>query len=376
MNNTRLMTKLLWMLLCVGFIASASAFPKDRLIDSLKGAYAAEGDARRRVDILLNLKDLTDSSEDEMFYARKLFDEAFAAGDAFAVGSSLGSLASYYIARPESADSLGKLLRAVEPLLEGSSMEGLPAYYRMVDMARRIQVAGTEESVRLCQDYVDSVRTSPPHTVCDEASQLFLKGIAAYKLGSAEGRMHMERGLPYWTDEAALLPKMRPTARRNFHANLITCLISVYGTTRDRDALVRTADDYLAMLDAYYLDPEVVRRRPYIPKEMSYLVCYYTMCTSPLIDRQRAGAYYDRYRPFRGELLVAGQHAAGPTLVLQYQRFLLRTLGRLRQCDGLQRFADPGFAPRRHVGAAGGHVCPAGESLRTHGALQGGRRRV
>ena len=298
MNNTRLMTKLLWMLLCVGFTASASAFPKDRLIDSLKGAYAAEGDARRRVDILLNLKDLTDSSEDEMFYARKLFDEAFAAGDAFAVGSSLGSLASYYIARPGSADSLGKLLRAVEPLLEGSSMEGLPAYYRMVDMARRIQVAGTEESVRLCQDYVDSVRTSPPHTVCDEASQLFLKGIAAYKLGSAEGRMHMERGLPYWTDEAALLPKMRPTARRNFPANLITCLISVYGTTRDRDALVRTADDYLAMLDAYYLDPEVVRRRPYIPKEMSYLVCYYTMCTSPLIDRQRAGAYYDRYRRF------------------------------------------------------------------------------
>ena len=72
----------------------------------------------------------------------------------------------------------------------------------------------------------------------------------------------------------------------------------MYGTTRDRDALVRTADDYLAMLDAYYLDPEVVRRRPYIPKEMSYLVCYYTMCTSPLIDRQRAGAYYDRYRRF------------------------------------------------------------------------------
>lgn len=193
------------------------------------------------------------------------------------VGSSLGSLASYYIARPESADSLGKLLRAVEPLLEGSSMEGLPAYYRMVDMARP-DSGRRDGGVRAA---VPGLRRlgphQPPHTVCDEASQLFLKGIAAYKLGSAEGRMHMERGLPYWTDEAALLPKMRPTARRNFHANLITCLISVYGTTRDRDALVRTADDYLAMLDAYYLDPEVVRRRPYIPKEMSYLVCYYTM---------------------------------------------------------------------------------------------------
>lgn len=117
--------------------------------------------------------------------------------------------------------------------------------------------------------------------------------------------MHMERGLPYWTDEAALLPKMRPTARRNFHANLITCLISVYGTTRDRDALVRTADDYLAMLDAYYLDPEVVRRRPYIPKEnvLSGLLLYDVHLAA---DRPPAGRRLLRpLPPFRGELLVA-----------------------------------------------------------------------
>lgn len=189
--------------------------------------------------------------------------------------------------RPEAADSLEIVLREVEPLLEGSSMEGLPAYYRMVDVARRIQVAGTEEAVRLSQNYVDSIRSCPPRTIYEEASQLFLKGIAAYKLGSAEGKMHMERGLPYWVDEMALLPKMKPTARRNFHAQLITCLISVYGSKGDRDALVRTADDYLAMLDSYYLDPEVAQRRPYIPKEMSYLTCYYAMCTSPLIERGR-----------------------------------------------------------------------------------------
>lgn len=292
------MNKLLWVLLCVGCTASASAFPKDRLIDSLEGAYAVEDDARKRVDILLNLKDLTDSSGDEMFYTRRLFSEARAVGDPFAAGASLGSLASYYIARPEAADSLEIVLREVEPLLEGSSMEGLPAYYRMVDVARRIQVAGTEEAVRLSQNYVDSIRSCPPRTIYEEASQLFLKGIAAYKLGSAEGKMHMERGLPYWVDEMALLPKMKPTARRNFHANLITCLISVYGSKGDRDALVRTADDYLAMLDSYYLDPEVARRRPYIPKEMSYLTCYYAMCTSPLIERRQAQVYYDRYRRF------------------------------------------------------------------------------
>ena len=177
-------------------------------------------------------------------------------------------------------------------------MEGLGAYYRMVELARRIQVAGAEESARLCREYIDSVRTLPPGDVYEEASRLFLKGIAAFRLVSAEGNLQMERGLPFWNDELALLERMRPTARRNFHANLITCLIAAYSSVKDQSGLVHAADGYLAMLDDYYRDPEIVRRRPYISKEMSYLVCYYTMCTSPLLDERNLQAYYERYRRF------------------------------------------------------------------------------
>ena len=152
-------------------------------------------------------------------------------------------------------------------------MEGLATYYRMVWLARRIQTAPHEKSQQYCREYLDSIRTAPAGDVYQEAARLFLSGVAAYRLASAKGQMQMERGLPYWNDELALLPEMRPTARRNFHANLITCLISVYSKLRDQEALVRTADGYLAMLDAYYRDPEIVRRRPYISQEMSYLVC-------------------------------------------------------------------------------------------------------
>lgn len=31
---------------------------------------------------------------------------------------------------------------------------------------------------------------------------------------------------------------------------------------------------------------------------MSYLVCYYSMCTSPLLDERNLQAYYERYRRF------------------------------------------------------------------------------
>ena len=182
--------------------------------------------------------------------------------------------------------------------MRGSGMEGLGAYYRMVELARRIQVAGAEESARLWREYIDSVRTLPPGDVYEEASRLFLKGIAAFRLVSAEGNLQMERGLPFWNDELALLERMRPTARRNFHANLITCLIAAYSSVKDQSGLVHAADGYLAMLDDYYRDPEIVRRRPYISKEMSYLVCYYTMCTSPLLDERNLQAYYERYRRF------------------------------------------------------------------------------
>ena len=292
------MKKSLWTLLAVGWIVTSSATPPAHLVDSLKSACQSEPDARKRVDILLNLKDLNDSSEDELYYSRKLFDEAAAVGDGFAVGASLGSLASYYISSPGAGDSLARVLAQAEPLMQGSGMEGLGAYYRMVELARRIQVAGAEESARLCREYIDSVRTLPPGDVYEEASRLFLKGIAAFRLVSAEGNLQMERGLPFWNDELALLGRMRPTARRNFHANLITCLIAAYSSLEDQSGLVHAADGYLAMLDEYYRDPEIVRRRPYISKEMSYLVCYYSMCTSPLLDERNLQAYYERYRRF------------------------------------------------------------------------------
>lgn len=292
------MKKILWTLLAVGWFMPASVSASPHPVDSLKSALAGETDPQRRVDILLNLKDLHDSSDEELAYSRRLFEEAIAAGDGFAVGASLGSLAAHCVSTAEAGDSLERLLVRAEPFLQGTEMEGVDTYYRMVAFARRIQMAGTEESVRLCREYVDSVRTLPPGDVYTEASRLFLKGVAAYRLVSAEGNMQMERGLPYWNDEVALLERMRPTARRNFHANLVTCLIAAYGRTKDADGLVRAADDYLAMLDDYFRDPQIVRRRPYISKEMSYLVCYYTMCTSPLLDAKRSQKYYERYRRF------------------------------------------------------------------------------
>lgn len=85
------MKKLLWSLFCVGWIVSAGAFPKEHVIDSLENALASTTVVSDRTDILLCLKDLTESTDREMFYSRVLFEEAVAAGDAFAAGSALGT---------------------------------------------------------------------------------------------------------------------------------------------------------------------------------------------------------------------------------------------------------------------------------------------
>lgn len=69
--NSNLYEKTLWTLLAVGWMVTSSATPPAHLVDSLESAYQAEPDARKRVDILLNLKDLNDSSEDELYYSRQ-----------------------------------------------------------------------------------------------------------------------------------------------------------------------------------------------------------------------------------------------------------------------------------------------------------------
>ena len=114
------MKKSLWTLLAVGWMVTSSATPPAHLVDSLESAYQAEPDARKRVDILLNLKDLNDSSEDELYYSRKLFDEAAAVGDGFAVGASLGSLAAHYISSPGAGDSLARVLAQAERWLSSN----------------------------------------------------------------------------------------------------------------------------------------------------------------------------------------------------------------------------------------------------------------
>ena len=200
------MKKSLWTLLAVGWMAASSATPPAHLVDSLKSACQSEPDARKRVDILLNLKDLNDSSEDELYYSRKLFERG---------GRRRGRICRRGVA------GVARFVLHLFARCRGFARPGAGAggaadagqrhgggsgsYYRMVELARRIQVAGAEESARLCREYIDSVRTLPPGDVYEEASRLFLKGIAAFRLVSAEGNLQMERGLPFWNDELALL---------------------------------------------------------------------------------------------------------------------------------------------------------------------------
>ncbi|MFR6634249.1 MAG: hypothetical protein ACLUQ6_04005 [Alistipes onderdonkii] len=139
------MKKSLWTLLAVGWMAASSATPPAHLVDSLKSACQSEPDARKRVDILLNLKDLNDSSEDELYYSRKLFDEAAAVGDGFAVRGVAG-VARFSITslRPVPGIRSPGCWRKAEPLMQAAAWRGSGLITAWWSWHRRIQVAGAE----------------------------------------------------------------------------------------------------------------------------------------------------------------------------------------------------------------------------------------
>lgn len=269
--------------------------------DSLRRALDAAVDDRTRIGLLLDLTDLSaGAGENGVPYPYRLYDAARRAGDKFALAAALPSIVLDLMERSSAADSLSLYLDDAEAVLKGSVYDGVATYYRMTVRARELQAAAREDKAAICERlrtfYGSRAGSETPY---ERAERLFMNGVIAYQLLSMTAPDAITAGLPYWEAEWQEIRKFDKTTRRLFAGNLIGCLTLAYSEKGDAVKFVGVSDEYLALLDAYYADPEVCARRPFISKELSYLVCYQGLINGEaLIGRERAHEYYLRYRDF------------------------------------------------------------------------------
>ncbi|MEG1672773.1 MAG: HAMP domain-containing sensor histidine kinase [Alistipes sp.] len=290
----------LYLFFCL-FLSVSSVAAATDLPDSLRRELAGTPDKHNRIALLMNLTDLSVAVKPgETPYYFQLYDAAHQAGDCFALSVALPSIVTHYIEKPYAADSLSSYLNHAEAVLRGSIYDGMTTYYRMTVRARELQMVDREGRAALCErlmKFYDARKAT--ENKYEKAERLFMSGVIAYQLLSLNAPNAITAGQPYWESEWTLIQGFNVAIRRLYAGNLISCILPSYYANGDAEKFQATSEQYLAMLDGYFSDAELLRRRPYVSKEIGYLLCYMELINAgELIGRNRAHAYYLRYRQF------------------------------------------------------------------------------
>lgn len=267
--------------------------------DSLLNLLHAHPDTRQQIDLLIQLADKANTPDKEYLYGTLLYKEAKKQQDKFGLAVSLGVLASHFIEKLDK-DSLNSCLEGADLLLKESDYDGLTTYYRMAFKARLIQTAERDKRAAICERIMGELEMHKNmETQFEEVERLFLCGIITYQLMALSERTDWSKGLPYWEKAWQLIQHFPLTAKRSFSANLCVCLISTYNMTKKHRELETIADTYLKTLDEFYEQEEIRKRRPFMDKDFSYLICYQQLILSVgVVGKEKSEQYYRQYCEF------------------------------------------------------------------------------
>ena len=278
--------------------------------DSLQHVLAYTADPGKRVELLLDLKDLNEDSNLNLAYSIQLFREAAAIRDTYAMTAATVPILVQYAPYPEKTDSLNYYVRELRELTPGTPEEGMDAYAEMsISYYRLNSEYDKEKALRLAHEIDAWCNDDSAHrdNIYHRVKRLLLKGHAGITIG------YYEKGIKsayipqtkIW-EEAYELTRQMPEllVRKNF-ANLVYFLLSgAYNQARDYDNQVRLTTDYIALIDSYYAMEDQLQRRPYLYRDNSYVNPYRQLirCT---INIERDDLLEKNFAEFRDRMLNA-----------------------------------------------------------------------
>lgn len=278
--------------------------------DSLQHVLAYTADPGKRVELLLDLKDLNEDSNLNLAYSIQLFREAAAIRDTYAMTAATVPILVQYAPYPEKTDSLNYYVHELRELTPGTPEEGMDAYAEMSISYYRLNSEYDEEkALRLAHEIDAWCNDDSAHrdNIYHRVKRLLLKGHAGITIG------YYEKGIKsayipqtkIW-EEAYELTRQMPEllVRKNF-ANLVYFLLSgAYNQARDYDNQVRLTTDYIALIDSYYAMEDQLQRRPYLYRDNSYVNPYRQLIRCS-INIERDDLLEKNFAEFRDRMLNA-----------------------------------------------------------------------
>ncbi|WP_298034756.1 HAMP domain-containing sensor histidine kinase [uncultured Alistipes sp.] len=299
----------------LGAVSPAVAVPQS-VKDSLQHALAHTEDPATRIQLLLNLKDLNEETNLNLPYSIRLFREAAAVGDTYAMSIAVIPILSRYSTYVEKEDSLKYYVAKLRELTPGTPEEGAAAYAEMnIGFGRLRHEYGLEKDLALAHEVINwsHERAKEPETIYERAKRLLLHGYANLTL------CYYEQGntrpfIPQtdmWREAYDLTSQMpNLNIRRCFASIIYFALSGAYNQAYRYDDQVKLTNGHIAMLDKYYAADRTLGRRPYLYSDNSYVRPYQQLlrCALNIGRNDYAEAYFEEFRrrmlSARGENLL------------------------------------------------------------------------
>lgn len=290
--------------ICALLCSLPGASAQSLLSDSLQHVLAQTADPARRVQLLLDLKDLNEDSNLNLPYSIQLFREAATIGDTYAMTIATVPIIAQCAPYPEKEDSLAYCVAKLRELTPGTPDEGMDAYAEMaIGFYRLRSEYNRERALRLAHEISDwcDDDSAHPDNVFHRVKRLLLKGHAGVTIGYYEkGITHSYIPQEEIWEEAFDLTRQMPgvIVRKNF-ANIVYYVLSgAYNQARDYEKQERLTSEFVSMIDAYYAAEDRVNRRPYLYRDNSYVTPFKQLirCTLNIGRDDLTEKHFEQFR--------------------------------------------------------------------------------
>lgn len=286
----------------LGIVHAVSA--QQNVSDSLQEVLSLTADPTQRVKLLLDLQDLNEATKRSLPFSIRLFREAVAIQDTYAMSAAIFPIIRRYGALVEKEDSLRIYVRKLLDMTPQSPHQGIAsaaemyiAFYRLRgEYSREGSLKLAHNAIRWCDSL--ALNSTDIHR---RVKELTIRGFAGTLVSYYEkgiNRAYIPQ-TNYWEEAYRLVRKMPDlTVQRHFAELVYQLLSGAYNQSRNYKKQLELTNDYLGLLDRYYAARNQTMRRPYLYPAPSYVKPYQQLMSGTIGIKRKdlAKKHFDEFR--------------------------------------------------------------------------------
>lgn len=276
----------------------------EQIQDSLKKELTKTKIPHKRVNLLLDLKDLNEEKEEKEFpYNLQLFEESKKAKDVYGMATALVSIVKRYSTYKEKEDSLyNYYLAQMKAIEKGTPAEGMTtASCIYIKTSQIFGETDKKKQKKLCQNILLELKENQAkEDKYQKIKRLFLKKyIQLYLQDSHKQKDFNNSFIDSWQNSWDTALTFPDYSRRHYLSIIYPLLSNAYIQNKDYENLKKVTQELMNEYDRHYILVQAKYPRPFLYKDNIYVQCYLQLLKGAInISDEEASAVYNQFRKY------------------------------------------------------------------------------